>query len=86
MVRPFAKSEPQASLFIRAFLFFYCLFLSFFCLGEATHTISDKEEKKERKRREVVRKEPLERNAWGSARRAPCEGYLEEVTRGSWWS
>jgi len=64
----------------------FLLLSFFFFLGAATHTISDKKRREERERKESVGEEPRERNAWGSARRAPCEGYLEEVTRGSWWS
>jgi hypothetical protein len=45
-------------LFIRAFFFSIVFFSFFFCLGEATHTISDKKRREERERKEGVREEP----------------------------
>jgi hypothetical protein len=40
------------------FFSFIVLFASFFFLGAATHTISDKKRREERERRESVREEP----------------------------
>jgi uncharacterized membrane protein len=41
-----------------AFFFFIVFFSFFFCLGVATHTISDKKRREERERKESVGEEP----------------------------
>jgi hypothetical protein len=53
-------------------------FFLFFCLGEATHTISDKKRREERERKESVEEEP--RNVTLGAQLAGllCRGYLKE--------
>jgi hypothetical protein len=56
--RPFARVAPQERCLLGPFFSSIVFFSFFFCLGEATHTISDKEERKERKRRESVGEEP----------------------------
>jgi hypothetical protein len=50
-------SSPRA-LYKGPFFSFIVLFASFFFLGAATHTISDKKRREERERRESVREEP----------------------------